>query len=226
MCIYFVSWTSSLLGDPKYAVAVSDSTCGGNCTSYFLPSGIETARRVSGYLNQTLLEGGLFQGGDAIKISNAPGLLDFMALGSTFSFDLENECHVYGTQMNDSLQLCIRQVDSSIAVGKSRSNNHWRGRVGLNRVLSIQQDGKHAQRLSSSIRTARRTQLGSAGLWRRRLCLPHIRKTRQPPTSRPDSPSSTRREFLSRSYPRCEPPTSRRCGITSSNPSQAQTRAA
>jgi hypothetical protein len=132
MCMYFASWTTSLLGDPKYAVAVGDSTCGGNCTSYFLPSGIETARRVSDYLNLTLLEGGLFQEGDTIEIANAPGLLlDFKALDSTFTFDWENECQVYGAQMNDSLQLCIRQVDSSIAVGESTLVSG----VGLNQVL-------------------------------------------------------------------------------------------
>ena len=160
MCTYFVSWTSSLLGDPKYAVAVGDSTCGSNCTSYFLPSGIETARKVSDYLNLTLLEGGLFQGGDTIEISNAPGLLlDFMALDSTFMFDLENECQVYGTQMNDSLQLCIRQVDSSIAVGESHSRHRRRPQSGPNassRMESMPNVSLPASKLPEEHNLARR----------------------------------------------------------------------
>lgn len=119
MCVYFISWTASLLEDPKFSVPVSDPTCGSNCTSYFLAGGIETARRVSHSLNETLLEGGLFEGGDTIQIPNAPGLLlDFTMLDSTFEFDLQSECTIYGRQANDSLQLCIRQVDTSIAVGK------------------------------------------------------------------------------------------------------------
>lgn len=121
MCVFFISWTSSLLSHPKFSIPVSDPTCEGNCTSFFLPGGIETAWQVSSSLNSslTLLQGGLFKGGDTIEIPNAPGvLLNFAPPDPAFEFDLQGECVVYGDPANDAIQLCIRQIGSSIAVGE------------------------------------------------------------------------------------------------------------
>jgi hypothetical protein len=116
--VFFVSWIPTLLDVPKYAVSMPIDGCGENCTSVFLPGGIETARKLAPYLNMTLLEGGAFRGSDTIQIHNAPGiLLRFDTLPPSFDFDRENECHLYGQHLNDTLQVCIRTVNGSLAVG-------------------------------------------------------------------------------------------------------------
>jgi hypothetical protein len=92
--------------------------CTGSCTSIFLPGGLETARRVSPILNLTLLEGGTFKDAETIRIVNAPGLLlKFDQLHADFDFDREGECTVYGQNTNNSIQICIRSTDHSLAVG-------------------------------------------------------------------------------------------------------------
>jgi hypothetical protein len=116
--IFFVSWIPTLLDVPKYAVSMPLEGCGENCTSSFLPGGIETARKLGPYLNTTLLEGGVFRGSETIQIHNAPGiLLRFDNLPPTFDFDRARECHTYGQHLNDTLQVCIRPVNGSLAVG-------------------------------------------------------------------------------------------------------------
>ena len=94
------------------------ANCGENCTSTFLPGGIETARKLGPFLNQTLLEGGLFSDSETIQIHNAPGLLlRFDTLPLTFDFDRRRECHTFGESLNDTLQVCIKTVNESLAVG-------------------------------------------------------------------------------------------------------------
>jgi hypothetical protein len=116
--VFFVSWIPTLLDVPKFAVSMPIAGCNENCTSAFLPGGIETARKLGPYLNMTLLEGGVFRDSETIQIHNAPGiLLRFDNLPDSFDFDRTRECHTYGQHLNDTLQVCIRQVDGSLAVG-------------------------------------------------------------------------------------------------------------
>ncbi|KAK4041495.1 hypothetical protein C8A01DRAFT_14761 [Parachaetomium inaequale] len=116
--VFFVSWIPTLLDVPKYAVSMPTAGCGDNCTSVFLPGGIETTRKLAPYLNMTLLEGGAFRDSETIQIHNAPGiLLRFDALPPSFDFDRALECHLYGQHLNDTLQVCIRPVNGSLAVG-------------------------------------------------------------------------------------------------------------
>jgi hypothetical protein len=120
--VFFVSWIPTLLDVPKYAVAVPMAGCGTNCTSVFVPGGIETARKLGPYLNQTLLHGGAFRDSETIQIHNAPGiLLRYDALPPSFDFDRAQECHLYGQHLNDTLQVCIRPVNGSLAVGENPS---------------------------------------------------------------------------------------------------------
>ena len=118
ICMYFATWTPTLLGVPKYAVSMPTPNCTGSCTSIFLPGGLETARKVSPILNLTLLEGGTFKDAETIRIVNAPGLLlKFDQLHVDFDFDREGECTVYGQNTNDSIQICVRPTNHSLAVG-------------------------------------------------------------------------------------------------------------
>lgn len=113
-----MSWIPTLLDVRKYAFSMPMAGCGENCTSAFLPGGIETARKLAPYLNTTLMEGGVFRDSETIQIHNSPGLLlRFDALPPSFDFDRTHECHTYGQHLNDTLQVCIRPVNGSLAVG-------------------------------------------------------------------------------------------------------------
>ena len=116
--IFFVSWIPTLLDVPKYAVSMPMAGCRENCTSSFLPGGIETARKLGPYLNMTLMEGGIFRGSETIQSRNAPGTpLRFDKRPPGFDFDRTHDCHTYGQHLNDTLQVCIRPVNDSLAVG-------------------------------------------------------------------------------------------------------------
>ena len=89
-----------------------------NCTSVLLPGGVESARKLSAVPNETLLAGGVFKNAATIQIHNSPGfLLKYQTLGQDFEFDREKECALYGQQLDDGLQICIREVNGSLAVG-------------------------------------------------------------------------------------------------------------
>jgi hypothetical protein len=118
ICMYFMSWTPTLLSVPKYAISMPSPDCTGNCSQVYLPGGLETARIVSPFLNLTLLQGEVFGNSDTIRINDAPGLLlRFDRLYADFDFDRERECTIYGQNTNDSIQICIRSVNNSLAVG-------------------------------------------------------------------------------------------------------------
>jgi len=118
MCIYFLAWIPSLLGASKYVTGTSVGNCTANCTSVFLPGGLELARVLGPNLNATLLQGGIFDNTDAILLNNAPGMaLHFSSPNDGFAFDLENDCRLYGIR-DDAVQICITAEDSSLVVGE------------------------------------------------------------------------------------------------------------
>jgi hypothetical protein len=89
-----------------------------DCTSIFLPGGLESARKVEPLLNSSLLKGRSLYQAAAVRINNAQGFhLTYRKLDSSFEFDHNTECYIYGRQYNDSIQICARNVDDSIAVG-------------------------------------------------------------------------------------------------------------
>lgn len=118
--MFFASWIPTLLDIPKFATPMPIAGCEENCTSAFLPGGIETARKIAPFLNMTLMEGGIFRDAETIQIQNAPGiLLRFDDLPLDFDFDRKTECHTYGQHLNDTLQVCIRSMDGRLAFGES-----------------------------------------------------------------------------------------------------------
>lgn len=118
MCIYFSAWVSSILGVSKYVTGISADDCTTNCTSVFLPGGLETARILGENMNLTLLEGGVFSDTDAVILNNAPGfVLKFRSPYDGFTFNHENDCQLYET-FGDAVQICITSNDSSLMVGE------------------------------------------------------------------------------------------------------------
>lgn len=118
LLIYFNGQTSSLLGNTKYAIDVPFDGCNDNCTSLLLPGGVELARQHRPFLNYSIFDGGVFNNFNALRIDNATGrLLAFQMLPEDFFFNRSSDYIYAGSAINDSLQLCMRQVDNSLAVG-------------------------------------------------------------------------------------------------------------
>ncbi|KZL81271.1 hypothetical protein CI238_00358 [Colletotrichum incanum] len=115
---FFDTWTQQLLNYPRYATRWKMEGCTGDCSVSFLPGGIEIARKVGPLLNNTILQGGLFNQTESIMIESAPGLVArFDPVPEGFEFDLEEDCNVYQTPLGDALQMCKRQMGDSVAAG-------------------------------------------------------------------------------------------------------------
>ncbi|KAK7217792.1 hypothetical protein V2G26_005795 [Clonostachys chloroleuca] len=128
MAAFFDTWAQQLNNFPRYAKTWSLDSCTGECSSMFLPGGMEIARRVGPFLNTTVLKGGTFENVEAISIESAPGLaLRFDPLDDDFKFDIETECKAY-ISMGDGMQMCLRQMNDSIAAG-------WRACPTLHTVM-------------------------------------------------------------------------------------------
>ena len=120
LCTYLFGWMVSLTTTSKYATRLGTSPCGENCTAIFLPGGLEVVRQVRPTLNQSILQGGMFQGAEAVRINSAPGFhLQFEQTQSGFQFDLDKECLEFGQHINESIVICVRTVGPSLAVGTS-----------------------------------------------------------------------------------------------------------
>jgi hypothetical protein len=121
-CQFLHSWSASLLTNTKYAKDTTMDGCGNGCRAFLLPGGLELARQVAPTLNYSIFHGGVLDGAESIRIHNAPGLIStFQTPEAELTFDPVVECVYGGKAINDSLQICVRQVDQSIAVGASPS---------------------------------------------------------------------------------------------------------
>jgi len=70
-----------------------------------------------------MFEGGLLDNAETIRINNAPGIVTTYRNISDIAFDPVVDCIYAGQSINDTLQMCIRQVDNhSIAVGKVQNS--------------------------------------------------------------------------------------------------------
>jgi hypothetical protein len=82
------------------------------------PGGVETVRQVAPSLNYSIFHGGYFDNVDAVRIEHAPGMITaFQKLDPNFIFDIDQDCAFGGQLNNDSIKICIRQVDRDIAAG-------------------------------------------------------------------------------------------------------------
>ncbi|TQV95396.1 hypothetical protein IF1G_06383 [Cordyceps javanica] len=121
MAGFFDTWSQHLMSYQRYSSPWPVSDCHGKCASIFLPGSIETTRKVTSKLSDTVLQGGLFNAVDSIRVASAPGVaVRFDPVPNDFKpFDMDTECRTYLTnpELNDGIQLCLRQVGSSIAAG-------------------------------------------------------------------------------------------------------------
>ncbi|KAL1841738.1 hypothetical protein VTJ49DRAFT_6652 [Mycothermus thermophilus] len=176
VAVFYAAWIPTLLDIPKFAVPFPIPGCEENCTSSFLPGGIETARKIAPYLNMTLLEGGIFRDAETIKIHNAPGiLLRFDNLGPDFDFDREKDCHTYGQHINDTLQVCIRPVNDSLAFGwKACPSSLYGNRACVNDTSWL------ADPLPKKVLMTRYKQFATTAFSGRDFSIRHVQPTSEP----------------------------------------------
>jgi hypothetical protein len=106
----------------KFVVDVDPWYCSGdNCTSIFLPGGIEQIRKLGANLNETILQGGPFSDVDAIITHNTSGYhLDFFPPVGDFAFADGNGCRLYGQTRGEGLYMCIgSDADQNLVAGIS-----------------------------------------------------------------------------------------------------------
>lgn len=119
MCVYFSSNTYSILGASNFVTGVPPVRCSGsNCTSVFLPGGLELARLNDGNLNATLLNGTALNHAPVIMINNAPGFqVEFSPMDSDFAFNT-SDCVTFGQQRGQGLYLCVGSRNSTLQAGR------------------------------------------------------------------------------------------------------------
>ena len=103
--------------------------CNDSCRAFLLPGGLELVRQFGPFLNYSIFYGGVLDGAESVRIDNAPGMITtFQTPETELTFDPVVECIYGGKAINDSLQICMRQVDHSIAVGTSPNFSSGRHR--------------------------------------------------------------------------------------------------
>lgn len=116
--MYFATWSSSLLTNPRFARPFPLPGCDDHCRSVMIPGGLELIRQVGPWLNRSLLQGGVLDDAQAIRVDNAPGfLMTFERLGDDFAFNRDTDCIYAGKHVNNGLLVCVKQLGDSIAAG-------------------------------------------------------------------------------------------------------------
>ena len=106
---FFTGFVECIDSDSKYVTAANHVGCSGpNCTSVFLPGGLNQVRLLGSDLNGTLYQADILKDADSVVIYNAPGYqLDFYPPAEGFAFDPVRECSLYGRTRHNGLYLCV-----------------------------------------------------------------------------------------------------------------------
>jgi hypothetical protein len=117
---YFTAWLSSMIGVSKFVIPIEPVRCSQkNCTSIFLPGGLEGVRRLNRNLNKTLLDSGIFENGDVIITYNAPGYhLEYSPLPDGYSFNTSVDCLLSGESNDQGIYICIASQDEYLLAGR------------------------------------------------------------------------------------------------------------
>jgi hypothetical protein len=119
--VYFMSFTYGFLSDPRFATGVSPVSCSGsNCTSFFLPGGLDLVRLTGphGGPNSTLFDHDQFDDSTAILTHNAPGYqLEFSPIEGGSPFNVTTDCTAYGKSTGNGLFMCLTSNGTRIYAG-------------------------------------------------------------------------------------------------------------
>ncbi|KAK3367777.1 hypothetical protein B0H63DRAFT_529483 [Podospora didyma] len=163
IAMFFLTWSASLLTNSRFAIDFPMDGCdsaSGACRSVMLPGSLGLARQVKPLLNTSVYFGDVFAKVDTIRIESAPGMIvkyevpDFDLL----DFNITTDCVYAGAEVNNGLQVCVKQDGPSMLVGWSAcpkslldtkqctSNSTWR----LAPLTSATRMSLYTQRTSTS----------------------------------------------------------------------------
>lgn len=122
LCQYFLTWTSSLQSNSRYATGISVHGCKKECRALLWPGGLETVRQITDGIpnfKRSIYYNNTFNGVSAVRVNDAPGIVTtFDTIPSDFKFSLAQDC-VLGDQFNDdSIKICVKQMGQSLALGR------------------------------------------------------------------------------------------------------------
>ncbi|KAK4211362.1 hypothetical protein QBC37DRAFT_427149 [Rhypophila decipiens] len=122
LSMYENAWAPSLLDVSLFATDFSLPDCPSEtCRSVFLPGGVTNARLVRPHLNLTLYSVDNFRNSDVITIYNARGFVVKFETPAPDSlvFDRADDCVYGGQEIDNGVQICVKQDKESIIVGWS-----------------------------------------------------------------------------------------------------------
>jgi len=119
ICTYFSGYIASILSIPKFVTEANPLACSGSeCTSIFLPGGVEQMRLLNTNFSGTLLQGEFLNGSDAITSYNTPGYQLDIWPPIDFEFDQVRDCTLYGTLSRQGLYMCVATDENQhLAIG-------------------------------------------------------------------------------------------------------------
>jgi hypothetical protein len=109
-----------VLTDATLVTSTAPLSCSGsNCTSVFLPGGLELVRLQCGGPNSTLYRNQPSSGLSSVLVNNAPGYhLEFFPIREGFVFNSTTDCAVYGGTSKEAIQICIAANGTQVLTGK------------------------------------------------------------------------------------------------------------
>lgn len=111
--LYFTAWSYTILSSSQFVLPTEcQPESGSNCSSFFLPGGVEIARLLQPNANLSLLTQAGLPDAEIIIINDAPGYqVDFFPLEPGFTFNATSECDLYGEVNGQGLYLCLGGTD-------------------------------------------------------------------------------------------------------------------
>ena len=99
---------------------IAPMTCSGpDCTSFFLPGGLDLIRLASGGPSATIFQEPKTSGPSTFIANNAPGYhLEFFPIPVGWVFNLTKDCATYGGSSNEAIHICVAAKGTQIYAGK------------------------------------------------------------------------------------------------------------
>jgi hypothetical protein len=118
--VYFQMYAKDILMDTTLVKIIAPVTCSGpNCTSFFLPGGLDLVRLAAGRSNATIFQNPQTSGRPTFIVNDAPGYhLEFFPIPEGFVFDHAKECVTYGGINKEAIYICVAARGTQIYAGK------------------------------------------------------------------------------------------------------------
>jgi len=118
--IYIEIYSKDILMDITLVKSIPPLTCSGpDCTSFFLPGGLDLLRLANGGPNATLFSAPPRNGTSAFITNNAPGYhVEYFPVPKGFGFNKTSDCTTYGGSSNEAINICVSAEGTQIYAGE------------------------------------------------------------------------------------------------------------